>query len=57
MIVEVRNLLPSCTVRMKFNCSGYLRNPKNVVLFLFGCYLYSVTDLFCVPINLILSIH
>jgi hypothetical protein len=58
MIIEVRNLLPSCTDIMKFNCSGHLRKPEKCsAFFCFGCYLYIVPDLFCVSINLIFSIH
>jgi hypothetical protein len=56
IIIEVQNLLLSCTVIIKFNCSGHLRKPKNCsAFFCFGCYLYAVTGLFCVPINLIFS--
>jgi hypothetical protein len=33
MITDVRNLLPSCTVIMKFNCSGHLRKPKKCSTF------------------------
>jgi hypothetical protein len=58
MIIEVQNLLPSYTVIMKFNCPGHLRKPEKCsAFFCFGFYLYTITDLFCVPINLIFSIH
>jgi hypothetical protein len=33
MIIEVRNLLPSFTVIMKFNCSGHLRKPEKCSAF------------------------